>query len=143
MLSFMTVAFVSVLLSIMNASISPYLEIFGPIPFVIGYTLHFLLLLVAIITNIELFKSDNIEAVEEVKNLNFLTLLCDFYNFLIGLGVFCFGLKGSDTEVWAVTFLGLAYAIISISPPFFRVIFYVDRTMVGRFLFRALMLILH
>merc|ERR1719219_3358204 len=116
------------MLSIIKASISPYLEIFGPIPFVIGYTLHFLLLLVAIITNIELFKSDNIEAVEEVKNLNFLNLLCDFYNFLIGLGVFCFGLKESYTEVWAVTLLGLAYASINMSPNFFRVIFQ-DRTM--------------
>ena len=137
---FMTLGLISVLLSIKAASASPYVEIYGPIPFVIGYTLHFLLLLVAIVTNIELFKSDNIEAVEEVKNLHFLNFWCDLCNFFVGLVVFCFGLE--EFYQWATTFLGLAYAIINMSPTIFLVIFNADRNKVSRFQFRATMLIL-
>ena len=42
MLIFMTLVLISVILSIKAASASPYVEIYGPIPFVIGYTLHFM-----------------------------------------------------------------------------------------------------
>ena len=49
MLSFMTLGLIGVIKSIMSSSASPYVESYGPIPFVIGYTLHFLLLLVAIL----------------------------------------------------------------------------------------------
>ena len=142
MLSFMTLGLILVIVSIKIASRSPYIDIYGPIPFVVGYTWHFLILLVATVTNIELFKSDNIGAVKEVKNLHFLNFWCDLYNFLIGLGVFCFGLEGIYIEVWVVTFLGLAYAIINMSPTLFLVIFNDDTTKVDRILFRATMLIL-
>ena len=131
----MTLGFVGVILSIKIAASNPYLDIYGPIPFVIGYTLHFLLLLVAIISNIELFKSDNIEAVEEIKNLQILNFWCDLYNCLIGIGVFCFGPEG-------FYILGLAYIIINMSPIIFMVIFNANMTMVSGFLFRAAMFIL-
>ena len=140
MLSFMTLGLVSVLLSIITGAASPYVESYGTIPFVIGYIWH-LLLLVAIVTNIELFKSDNIEAVKEVKNLQFLNFWCDLYNFLIGLGVFCFGLdvEANHPEDWVFIFFGLVYVIISMAPTIFLVIFNANTT---RFTFRAMMFIL-
>ena len=98
-------------------------------------------MLVAIL--IELFKSDNFETLKEVKNLQFLNFWCDLYNFLIGLGVFCFGLdvEANHPEDWVFIFFGLVYVIISMAPTIYLVIFNTNRTKISRFMFRAMMFI--
>ena len=80
-----------------------------------GYIWH-LILLVAVLINIELLKSDNIDAVKEIKNLHFLNFWCDLYNILIGLGVFCFGWFYDGVDDWFLKISGLACAIINIAP---------------------------
>ena len=106
-----------------------------------GYIWH-LILLVAVLINIELLKSDNIDAVKEIKNLHFLNFWCDLYNILIGLGVFCFGWFYDGVDNGFFIFSGLACTIINIAPTIFLVIFNADRTETSRFTFRAMMFIL-
>ena len=106
-----------------------------------GYIWH-LILLVAVLINIELLKSDNIDAVKEIKNLHFLNFWCDLYNILIGLGVFCFGWFYDGVDDWFLKISGLACAIINIAPTIYLVIFNADRTKTSRFTFRAMMFIL-
>ena len=124
MIIFLAFGLVSVIISFMTTSESSY----GIIPCVIG------LVLLATAN----FFNDKFGNIEEVNLLLFLNFLCDLFNFLIGLGVFFYGLEMlNHPEV--MLYSGLAYAIINMSPLIFLVIYNAE---VSRFQFRATMFIL-
>ena len=141
MLSFMTLLVFSFMPSPWSflPGTSHYIELYGTISFFVGSAFLFLVMT----SDIDLFKHKKIEAWEEVQALHFWNFWCDLYNFLIGVGVFCYGLEmQSEPEDAFVSFCGQIYAFINISPVIFLLIFNSEMTKASGAQFRTMLFIL-